>query len=153
MLVHDPVGDRDDVSVDALQVAQHIEMQGTHLQTVGSTVAQPFEMAFGGLLLQTPDVDLHLHHLLGELEVTGGEDRLGDAQVAEPALGAARQPYPELRPEGARTPSFPCTRPTSSKATAPNKLIMTIVDSIFFSYPQQSVLVSLCPNRILQQTH
>ena len=71
------------MGVDALQVAQHVEMQRARLQAVGAAVAQAFQMALGGLLLHAAHLDLHFHHLLGELEVAGDEDGLGDAQVVD----------------------------------------------------------------------
>lgn len=73
----------DDVGVDALQVAQHVEMQRAGLQAVDAAVAQAFEMALGGLLLQPADIDLHLHKLAGEIEIAGDEDSLGDAQIVD----------------------------------------------------------------------
>lgn len=83
MVVHNRVGDRDDVGVDALQVAQHVEMQRAGLEAVRAAVAQALQMALGRLFLHAPDLDLHFHQLLGELEVAGDEDRLSDAQVVD----------------------------------------------------------------------
>lgn len=41
-LVHDRMGNRDNVGVNALQIAQNIEMQRAGLKAVGGTVAEAF---------------------------------------------------------------------------------------------------------------
>jgi len=42
--LEDRIGDRTDMRVDALEVAQHIEMERTRLDAFRSTFAQPREM-------------------------------------------------------------------------------------------------------------
>lgn len=54
------------MSVDGRQIAQHVEMQRC-LKGVGAAGAQALQR----LLLHPPDLDLHFHHLFGELEVEG----------------------------------------------------------------------------------
>ena len=61
--IENGMSNRDNMSVDALQVAQHVEMERTRLEAVDPPVAQPLQVPFGGFLLHAPHVHLHLDEL------------------------------------------------------------------------------------------
>src|SRR5690606_21190578 len=78
-VVEDRMGDRYDMGVDTLKVAEDVQMQGTRLQAFQSAIAKPLEVPLRRQLLSLSHVDLHLHQAQGEVEVSGHEDGLGDA--------------------------------------------------------------------------
>ncbi len=71
------------MGVDALQVAQHVQMQRARLQTGRLAFAQALEVALGRLLLEIAHLHLHLHQPPCQVNVTGDENGLGDAQIVD----------------------------------------------------------------------
>ena len=52
------IGDRADMRMDALEVAQHVEMQRRRLQALRPAFAQPLEMPVGGFKLGAAQLGL-----------------------------------------------------------------------------------------------
>lgn len=71
------------MSVDPLQVTQHVEMQRARLDAVEPPFAKALQMAFGRLLLQPAHLFLHLHETPRQLRIAGRKDRLRHAQIVE----------------------------------------------------------------------
>src|SRR5579883_806054 len=88
----DRIGDRRQMAVDALQIADDVHMDRAGLDRLGPALAQAGEMAVGGLRLGFADRRLLGHQPARKVEVTRGEDVERQAQI----LQHARMEGPEL---------------------------------------------------------
>ena len=69
----DRIGDRADMRINALEVAQDVEMQRARLDACGQPFAQPGKMVFGRGALGFADRGFFLDQLAGDLDVAGDE--------------------------------------------------------------------------------
>src|SRR5262245_24507626 len=73
--LQDRVGDRGDMGIDALQIAQDVEMERARLDRGYLALAQPGEMALGRVPLGEPDIVLLGDELARHLGISRDEDR------------------------------------------------------------------------------
>ena len=74
------MGDRPEMRVDPLEVAQEVQVQGRCLAALAVAFAQADQVALRRLAFEIPDLDLLLHHLAGQVTIAGHEDGLRDAK-------------------------------------------------------------------------
>ena len=71
------------MAVDALQVANHVHVDGTGLDRFRPALAKARKMAVGGLRFSFADGDLFGHQAAGKGNVAGGEDVERQPQVLQ----------------------------------------------------------------------
>lgn len=74
-LLEDGIGDRGQMRVDALQVAQDVEMQGARLDALDPPAPEPLQMPLGGGALALAELHLLLQKLARHLDVAPHEER------------------------------------------------------------------------------
>src|SRR5687767_5241964 len=76
--LEDRVDDGRQMAVNALEIADDVEMDRARLDRLGPAAAQPREMALGGVLLEEPRRGLFRVEPAREGEIAGGEDVQGE---------------------------------------------------------------------------
>src|SRR5436190_18746205 len=74
-LLQDRIGDRGQVRVDALEVAQDIEVQRAGLDALDAAASQALQMPLGSGALALAELHLLLQELARHLDVAGHEQR------------------------------------------------------------------------------